>query len=242
MIKTQPLPMLGILGGMGPLASAEFLKTLYEYNLLGKQEQDSPRIIVYSDPSFPDRTEVLIKGDYQDFLRQLTEALSKLCEFNVSKIVICCITSHYLLPKLPQPLKQRIISLVDVILNQLLKTSDKHLLICTKGTQTLKIFQNHPLWNQAKDAIVLLEDSDQTLVHQMIYALKVGGKHQECFTLLKTLKNRYNTQKFIVGCTEIHLLSKNWENQVTTDTENNPFLDPLTLIAKDLNEYLLGTK
>lgn len=239
MIKPQQLPILGILGGMGPLASAEFLKTLYEYNLLGEIEQESPQIILYSDPSFPDRTEVLLKGNYQDFLNQLIEALFKLCELKVSKIIICCVTSHYLLPQLPQPLRERIISLVDIILNQLAETRDKHLLICSTGTQTLKIFQDHSLWNQARDAIILLEKPDQILVHQMIYNLKVKGKLKESFAVLDALKSRYNVPKFIVGCTEIHLLSKYWEYQILKKQQDNPFLDPLTIIAQDLNKYLL---
>ena len=47
--------LLGILGGMGPLASAEFLKTIYEYGTRDL-EQRSPACILYSDPTFPDRT------------------------------------------------------------------------------------------------------------------------------------------------------------------------------------------
>lgn len=47
---------LGVLGGMGPLASAEFLKTIYECSVAGG-EQRSPSVIMYSDPTFPDRTE-----------------------------------------------------------------------------------------------------------------------------------------------------------------------------------------
>ena len=46
---------LGILGGMGPLTSAEFLKTIYEVNISGP-EQDAPACVLYSDPSVPDRT------------------------------------------------------------------------------------------------------------------------------------------------------------------------------------------
>ena len=43
---------LGILGGMGPLASAEFLKTLYEC-FPYEREQDAPVCLLVSDPTFP---------------------------------------------------------------------------------------------------------------------------------------------------------------------------------------------
>ena len=41
--------MLGIVGGMGPLASAEFVKTIYEYNHWTGKEQEAPKILLYSE-------------------------------------------------------------------------------------------------------------------------------------------------------------------------------------------------
>ena len=40
--------ILGILGGMGPLASTGFLKTIYEQNLGGGPEQNYPDVILHS--------------------------------------------------------------------------------------------------------------------------------------------------------------------------------------------------
>ena len=58
--------LLGILGGMGPLASAEFLKTIYEYGTRDL-EQRSPACILYSDPTFPDRTQTIVNGEEAQF-------------------------------------------------------------------------------------------------------------------------------------------------------------------------------
>lgn len=239
MKQSKQSEIIGILGGMGPLASAEFLKTIYENNLDQKREQEFPKIILYSDPSFPDRTEVFLKQDYHAFLEKLVDILSKLCELNVSKIIICCITSHYLLPQLPDEFKQLIISLVDIILINVLKQKEEHLLICSKGTNKLKIFQNHEFWAMAKNYIILLEEEDQNIVHQMIYNLKVKGTIKDCFSILESLKNKYNTEKFIVGCTEIHLLSRYWNLQIKENEKENIFLDPLTILAQSLNELSL---
>lgn len=227
MVKSNNQEILGVLGGMGPLASAEFLKTIYEYNILGQPEQQSPKVIVYSDPSFPDRTEALLSGNYKILLANLITALYKLCELDVDKIVICCITSHYLLPKLPYELRNKVISLVDIIFKKILELQQKHLLICTKGTGKLEIFQNHILWEFAQDYIDLPDVSDQNLIHQMIYYLKVNGDYQKCIPILEALQARYNTHKFIAGCTEIHLLNKHLK-------QRNTFLDPLMIIAEEL--------
>jgi aspartate racemase len=225
--------MLGVLGGMGPLASAEFLKTIYEYNILGQREQQSPKVIIYSDPTFPDRTEALLRGDDEILLANLTEALSQLCELNVSKIVICCITSHYLLPKLPYELRDRVISLVDIIFKKILERQEKHILICSTGTRKLEIFQNHILWQFAQNYIVLPDENDQNLIHQIIYYLKSKGEVQKCIPILEDLQNKYNVQNLIAGCTEIHLLNK-YLQLVSGKQGENIFLDPLAIIAQEI--------
>lgn len=103
--------ILGIVGGMGPLASAEFVKTIYEQSV-GEQEQHSPAVLLHSDPSFPDRTQSLLAGEWEPSLHKLIETLNELHKLGASRIVICCLTIHYLLPKLPRELKSRIISLL----------------------------------------------------------------------------------------------------------------------------------
>ncbi len=57
-----PFPKrLGILGGMGALASAELLYTVYRLNTT-EPEQGSPVCLLYSDPSIPDRTGAILRG------------------------------------------------------------------------------------------------------------------------------------------------------------------------------------
>jgi aspartate racemase len=225
--------MLGILGGMGPLASAEFIKTIYEYNLFGEKEQIAPKVLLYSDPSFPDRTEVLLRGEYGWLLKNLTDALYQLCDLQVSRIIICCITSHYLLPQLPIQLRERIISLVDVILNEVIERKKNYLLLCTNGTRKLKIFQDNNLWQRAKKYIVLLDDEDQKNIHNMIYHIKVYPKaysSQSNLQVLESMNKKYKIDYFIAGCTEIHLLNKFLLSQ--NKSINYPFLDPLIVVAQ----------
>ncbi len=92
--------MLGILGGMGPVVSAEFLKTIYEYTPQGR-EQDSPRCVVISDPAVPDRTEAILSGLDEELFEHFRESLQKLFFLCADKIVITSLPSHYLFPRLP---------------------------------------------------------------------------------------------------------------------------------------------
>jgi aspartate racemase len=102
--------LLGILGGMGPLASAEFLKTIYEYNV-ADLEQELPACVLYSDPKFPDRTEAIISGSDDILINLMVTALESLCQLGISKVVITCVTMHYFLPLIPTRLREKVISI-----------------------------------------------------------------------------------------------------------------------------------
>jgi len=71
-------PTLGIVGGMGPLASAAFLSTLYELTVDGA-EQSAPACILLSNPAVPDRTESVLGGRGEAVLSPLRTALETLC-------------------------------------------------------------------------------------------------------------------------------------------------------------------
>lgn len=43
----KKLPTLGILGGMGPVVTVEFFKSIYEYNQFIDNEQEAPNVIVF---------------------------------------------------------------------------------------------------------------------------------------------------------------------------------------------------
>ncbi len=224
--------VLGIVGGIGPLASAEFLKTIYEHSQV-KAEQASAKVVMYSDPSFPDRTEFLLAGEDAVLLEKLIEALECLRRLNASRIVICCVTIHHLLPRLPDDLREPIWSLPDVIFRQVSLGRERHLLMCSSGTRKLGLFQNHPQWQALQDQFILPDEDDQTLIHQLIYRIKQSHDPRGSIRTLESLLAKYNAKSFIAGCTEIHLLAKHYETESASRREYG-CVDPLTIIAREV--------
>ena len=223
----------GVVGGMGPLASAEFLKTIYEFGLR-EQEQNSPTVILYSDPSFPDRTTAFLKGDDDVLLAQLKRVIGRLCELNAVKIVLCCITIHYLLPRLSADARGRIWSLLDVIADRLTEDDREYLLICSSGTRRLRLFENHPRWRLFKDRLVLPSVADQERLHrELIYPIKLAPDVSTLFPLLESMLEKYRVNAFVAGCTEIHVLAKRY---AASGNGHDICLDPLTIIAREIAE------
>ena len=224
--------VLGVVGGLGPLASAEFVKTVYEYGI-GENEQDAPIVLLHSDPTFPDRTDAFLAGEDELLLAQLTTVLQSLSDAGASRFVICCMTIHHLLPRLPVHLGARVISLLDVIFDNLERPPRRHLLICSNGTRRLELFQQHRQWEKHKSEIVLPDDDDQNKIHQeLIYPIKKRPDFPRLKLLLESLLQRYEVDSFIAGCSEIHVLAKhvvfNGDHALRYSC-----LDPLMIIARD---------
>jgi|KBSSwiStaDraftv2_1062776.scaffolds.fasta_scaffold29006_3 aspartate racemase len=228
--------LLGILGGLGPLASAEFLKTIYECSI-GASEQSAPAVVMHCDPAFPDRTQAFLRGDDDIVLARLIAALEQLCEMGASKIVICCVTMHHLLPRLPPHLSARVRSLLDVIFEAVGRNRKKHLLICSNGTRRLEIFQRHEQWKSLRKYFVLPEARDQNAIHEVIYSLKQNQNPNEVMPFLESLLAKYEVTSFIAGCTEIHLLTKHLTHPGCV-CQHALCVDPLIIIGQTLaHEY-----
>jgi aspartate racemase len=224
---------LGILGGMGPLASAEFLKTIYEFNS-AKIEQEMPVCFLYSDPTIPDRTDAIVNELNSALVHHFVEALGRLNLLGVTKIVIPCITIHHFLPKVPLPLRGKIISLVDLILQEVVDSEEPCLLLCTNGALQAGIFQYHHLWNLAEKHVIFPYE-EQNTIHRLIYQIKREGINETVILFLDNLLKKYQVSSFIAGCTEIHLLTKYLIQQ---NNQSYFVVDPLLTIAKDLKQFL----
>src|ERR1700735_4777136 len=84
--------MLGVLGGMGPLASAQFMLRL---TLLtpASRDQDHIPTVLWSDPRVPDRTRRHLAGG-DDPLPRLLRGIAGLRNAGCGAIAIPCNTAH----------------------------------------------------------------------------------------------------------------------------------------------------
>jgi len=227
----------GVLGGMGPLASAEFMNTIYEQNAKGP-EQQSPIVFLFSDPTIPDRTDSFANGEEQILLKRLLSSMELLASVGATRIIICCMTIHMLLPKLPNVLQEKIVSLVDVIFARILQSGARHLLICTDGSRKMRLFENHPLWPGVEDRIILPDEDDQASIHRLIYEIKGNKFCTSHWHLVEALMKKYGVTSYIAGCTELHVLAKKQSRlggQGWSDCT-----DPLTLIASTMSRSSIG--
>ena len=226
-------PVLGIVGGMGPLASNEFLRTIYRFHL-ADPEQGSPRCILDSDPTFPDRTTAILAGRVAELAAPLEQTVKNLSAAGASRVVIACVTVHCALPWLAPPERRRIVSLLDLVIDELLAAGrGPFLLLATRGTRAARIFENHQRWGEVADRVVFPDGPDQERLHDWIYRLKAGDPGAACREWLATLPNRYAAAGLVFGCTELHLLRAAFES-----AGGPRIIDPLWTAARDLRALI----
>jgi aspartate racemase len=209
---------------MGPLASAEFVKTVYEQGLHGP-EQQAPAVMLLSNPGLPDRTEALLNGRSEALLQALIRTLRRLEEMGASEIVICCVTIHHLLPQLPKPLRRRVRSLVTEILTEVAVRGERQLLLCSSGARLLGVYQQHSLWGYVEPLVVWPTERDQHEVHRLIYRIK-ENQTAGAVDAVTAWARAYGVTSFIAGCTELHLVAKQLDSNAGITC-----LDPLLMTA-----------
>ncbi len=223
--------MLGILGGMGPLASAEFVQTIYEQHAGSGVEQNAPACVLYSDPAMPDRTAAILGGQDDMMTGALCRALDMLCRLGASRIVIACVTMHHFLPRVALPMRRKVISLVDTVIDELSALRGRHLLLCSTGTRRARIFENHPRWHQIADRVAVPSEADQHALHQMIYSeIKLNKYDCTVTERLEKLQRAYAADGLIAGCTELHLVTR----RLPAGGDGIRITDPLLTIAKNI--------
>lgn len=83
---------LGVLGGMGPLATADFLRKLVK-NTPAEFDQDHIPVMLYGDCTIPDRTANIV-GDGPSPLPKLLEGIKFLNDAGAKAICVPCNSAH----------------------------------------------------------------------------------------------------------------------------------------------------
>ena len=224
-----------MVGGLGPLASAEFVRTVYRLHVRDR-EQRAPGLVLYSDPSFPDRTEALLGGAGEELVARLAVAIERLRAAGARRVVIACLTIHAVLPRLPPDLRRAVVSLVDLALDAVAADPRPRLLLATEGTRACGVFEAHPRWPAVARSLVLPNAADQRAVHRWIYRLKTQAPAARLVPWLGSRAAAYRVRGFLFGCTELHLLQPLLGRRRTAWAAG--VVDPLRIVAERVPELL----
>ena len=137
-----PRKILGMVGGMGSVASAYMLNRLVALTP-ATRDQDYIETIVHSNSRVPDRTAGIL-GAGTSPLAELERSVDLLTSLGVHYIVLACMTSHHFLPQLRQRTPAEFI---DGVTETALRCAERHPevrrvgLLASSGAQQAGVFQ-----------------------------------------------------------------------------------------------------
>jgi len=220
---------IGILGGMGPEATALFFELIIKNTQAAKDQEHIP-VIIYNNPKIPPRTDAILKKGSNPF-PLLLEGARILRQAGADFIVMPCVTAHYYYPDLANQENIPFLNLLDETLSYVknnLPALTRVGLIASTGTLLSKLF--HDTFAKEDIEVINPSDAEQEQVMEAIFGkqgLKAGfasGPAQKIIQDISAKLIQKGAEAVIAGCTEIPLVLKPEDLSV-------PLIDPLKIMA-----------
>ncbi len=217
---------LGILGGLGPMA------TVYFYDMLVRHtkatcDQDHLDVIISSRASTPDRTSYILGQSTENPFDIMARDAQRLVTFGADVLAIPCNTAHYFYDRLNETISVPILNMVEeTVLEAKARGCCRVGILATSGTvQTgtySRICERHGL------EFVCPDESHQQDLMNVIYGDIKQGKRPDMarfFAVADSLK-RQGCTRMILGCTELSIIKK--------DEQLDAFyIDSMSVLAKN---------
>ena len=216
--------VVGVLGGMGPDATARLFQLLIEATP-ATRDQDHLRILVDNNSKIPDRTAAIL-GQGVDPLPYLEASARTLETAGADFHNMPCNTAHYWLGDLRQRIGVPILDMVAetaAAVRAHKPALERVGLLATSGTLRVRLYQEA----LSRDGLTALETTpeEQDGVMATIYGIKAGdrtvGAHLA--RIGRSLLDR-GAKGLILGCTELSLVDE--MRQLGC-----PLFDPLAIVA-----------
>ena len=197
---------LGILGGMGPAASAEFVTRLIKQTPATCDQEHMP-FVLWNEPRIPDRSISMQSGN-DDPLPWLEDGIRGLKNAGCDRVVIPCNSAHFWYDELCK-LGVPIIHIVDSIATELRDLGLEKETIGVMGTQgTIEhgIYQ-YRLERQGWNCIVPDRAEMDFFVQPAIDLIKAGKIGESQVLLMKVIHSLIDrgAKAIVLGCTELPL-------------------------------------
>ena len=195
--------VIGIIGGMGPLASADLYQKI-TLHTDARTDQEHPRVVIESNTAVPNRTDALLHGGPSP-LPEIVKSIRRLESIGAEVLAIPCNTSHGFFDEIQRAAHVPVLHMINLTRDAL---KARHItragLLATDGTVQTGVY--HRSFEGSGIELLTPEGEDQSAVMGVIYdGVKSGNLNYDtaafrrcCEALLAR-----GAQTLILGCTEL---------------------------------------
>jgi aspartate racemase len=217
--------VLGIIGGMGPLATADLFYKIIAHTDAGCDEEHI-HIVIDNNPHVPDRTKAVLEGSDAPF-PFIRDAAKRLEAMGADILLLPCNTSHVYYERLCESVSIPIINMIEETAKYLSETGTRKAgLLATTGALRARLYEN--ALSKFGIEAVLPSASGQAEVMSVIYnGIKAGAQSYDTSALCAELERMTleGAGCFILGCTELPVAFEKYGIAF-------PYIDPSLILAK----------
>jgi len=217
---------LGVLGGMGPLASQLFYKMMIEKTAAAK-DQEHINMIILNHATMPDRTEAIFSENAKQVYDLLFEDCKMLEHAKCKAIVGICNTAHYFLHQYEDLLEIPILSMIRETAAEMgrLFKGESVAVLATDGTIKTELYQAA----LKEEGVIPYLPSPQTqrLVMRLIYDCVKSGASTD-MAALESIDDELKANgcmAALTACTELSVIKA--EERLDTF-----YADPMEILAE----------
>jgi aspartate racemase len=220
--------IIGILGGMGPLATADLYTKIIRATP-ATRDQEHLHVIIDADPTVPDRS-AFLRGLGPDPMPKLTAGAQRLELIGAAFIAIPCNTAHAFLPALQERIG---IPILDMVAETTVRVRRDYPqvrcvgILATQGTIEIGLY-HAALRAEGLEPLHPGPGDQERLVSAAIAAVKAGDTGPNVGELLAEAGRRLaaaGAEVLLAACTEIPLA-------LTQAMVPVPLLDPTQVLAE----------
>ena len=201
---------LGVIGGLGPMATAYFLQLLVQMTE-ARTDQEHIEVLLHSKPQIPYRTLFILGQSREDPLPQMVEIGRELAGQGAELIAVPCVTAHYFQKKLEDSIG---IPVVDTIRETALSLKaagvTKAGILATDGTIESGLFQR--AFAGEGISAMLPDRAGQQAVMQIIYQNVKAGQPVDSAAFWRVAEGLFGqgAQAVLLACTELSLVKRDF--------------------------------
>ncbi len=213
---------IGILGGMGPLATADLFRKIVLHTG-ASSDREHIHTLIDSNCLIPDRTE-FIMGRGPSPLEEMIKTALRL----EMMVVMPCNTAHYFYDDIKKFLEADFISMIEETADEVTgkgAIEGKVGLLATEGTCRAGVYDR--VFEKKGIALIKPDKEFQDTVSSVIYNVKKGifSSYEETLAPVISAMKQKGARLFILGCTELPVYFE------TMRIEEN-IMDPTDILAK----------
>lgn len=216
---------LGVIGGLGPMATAYFMQLVIDMTDATVDQNHIP-MIIYNCPQIPDRTSFLLGKSTENPGPQIIECGRKIEQAGAELIAIPCITAHALFPEIENELDTPVLHVIRETAEYLKKEGiHKVGLEATDGTVQTGVFQKE-LERQGIEVVLPSKEKQEMVMHIIYNNVKAGRRvDMDRFQQIEQELHDNGAEVIILGCTELSMISRD-------EKIGHGYLDAMEVLAR----------